>query len=91
MRALKSSETQQTASEVLIQCPEKLCTYRKRRLLEAELEFIVSPEDKACDDKTLRCFKETNNSRVFHYLGVLKLRICVCVFGCVTNAPAVLQ
>lgn len=91
MRALKSSETQQTASEVLIQRPEKLCTYRKRRLLEAELEFIVLPEDKVCDDKTLGCFKETNNPRVFHYLGVLKLQICICVFGCITDAAAVLQ
>lgn len=91
MRTLKSSETQQTASEVLIQRPEKTLHLPQRRLLEAELEFIVSPEDKVCDDKTLRCSKETNNPRVFHYLGVLKPRICICAFGCITNAPTVLQ
>lgn len=94
MRALKSSEIQQTASEVLIQRPEKkkkTLHLPQRRLLEAELEFIVSPEDKVCDDKTLRRFKETNNPRVSHYLGVLKPRICICVFGRITDAPAVLQ
>lgn len=71
--------------------PEKTLHLPQRRLLEAEPEFIVSPEDKVCDDKTLRRFKETNNLRVFHYLGVIKLRICICVFGCITNAPAVLR